>query len=304
MNAMKWLNLVSRILIAGIFIFSAIAKILEADAFEVYIYQLGILSFDWSAWLARLIIGTEMVLAIGFLTRAYFKIVWSIALITLLLFSLFLLLKIMAGEDSNCFCFGELLSFTPMESLVKNLLLLILLVMIRKLSATQSQFVRIVFGVLSVLALAVPIILSPPDNLIPNRITPAEMDRQSLRTAFAENLIPRELAKGRKMICFYSTSCKFCQLSSSRISAAFRKYELSKDELYVLFLGNDKSAAIQFLENTEGLNSDYSFLPQAQFLDITKGRMPLLLMIDDGIVTRVWNYRQIDEQEIRDFFEN
>ena len=304
MNAMKWLNLVSRILIAGIFIFSAIAKILEADAFEVYIYQLGILSFDWSAWLARLIIGTEMVLAIGFLTRAYFKIVWSIALITLLLFSLFLLLKIIAGEDSNCFCFGELLSFTPMESLVKNLLLLILLVMIRKLSATQSQFVRIVFGVLSVLALVVPIILSPPDNLIPNRITPAEMDRQSLRTGFAENLIPRELAKGRKMICFYSTSCKFCQLSSSRISAAFRKYELSKDKLYVLFLGNDKSAAIQFLENTEGLNSDYSFLPQAQFLDITKGRMPLVVMIDDGVVTRVWNYRQIDEQEIRDFFEN
>lgn len=301
---MKWLNLVSRILIAGIFIFSATTKILSADSFEVYVYQIGIFSFDWSAWLARIIMGFEIVLALGFLTRAFFKTIWWLTLITLLSFSTFLLINVFIGEASNCYCFGEFLSLTPGESLVKNLFLLMLLFLIRKLPASNSPARKIIFVASSLLALATPIILSPPDNLIPSRITEAEMDRQSLSYAFSENLIPPKWAEGKKMICFYSTSCKFCQLSSSRISAAFRKYDLSKDELFVVFLGNDQSAILEFLETTEGLNSDYSFLHQAQFLDITKGRMPLVVMVDNGRVARVWNYRQIDEHEIRNFFKN
>lgn len=299
---MKWLNPVLRLVFAGIFIFSATAKLLAADSFEVYLYQLGIFSFDWSAWVARLLIGLELFIALGFLTRACFRTIWWIALVSLFFFSVFLLYGLILTDDTNCFCFGELLSMSPGESLIKNLVLFLLLFILRKTEGQRTRFSLGLFIVSAIISIAAPVIISPPDNLLPGRITPAEMDQAAFNEALEENLLPQELAEGKRLICFYSTSCKFCRLSSSRISASFRKYDLNDSAMFQVFLGHNEAAATAFLEETEGLQTDYTFMNQKDFLKITRGRLPLVVMTSDGRVKKAWNYRQFSEAQLIDYF--
>lgn len=74
--------------------------------------------------------------------------------------------------------------------------------------------------------------------------------------------------------------------------------------MHQVFLGQNESAVSTFLEDTEGVRSPYSFMNQRDFLKITRGRMPLIVMTVDGRVDQVWNYRQFDEEEMQKFFRN
>ena len=301
---MKWLTPALRILIALIFIISAIAKLLSADAFEVYLYQLGIFSFDWSAWLARLLISFELIIGIGFITRFRYQTIWWLAMLSLAIFSSYLMIRVFQGSVSDCFCFGELMSMTPRESLLKNLLLVLLMLLVRKTDSREIRLWRRVFISSAVVALVLPAIISPPDNLLPGRISLAEMDRQSLTGAFNSGTIPSELKQGKKLVCFYSTSCKFCQLSSSRVSSAFRRNELPVDRMHVIFLGSDTAAVVNFKLETNALDSRHSFISAQSFLSITKGRMPLIILMEDGEIKEVWNYRQFKEDDMVRFLES
>lgn len=288
-------------MLAGVFVFSAATKIQSADLFEVYIYQLGLFSFDWSAWTARLVIGAELVIAFGFLSKLYFKTIWQFAVLVLLIASGFLIYQITLGNVSNCFCFGELVSMSPSQSLLKNVAILALLLALRKVNPLQIRFSFILFVFSTLLAIATPVILSPPDNLIPSRISAAEMDAEAMKKAFSEHLLPEELLHGNKLICFYSTSCRYCQLSSTRMSAAFSRYDLNRDILHTVFLLNSEQAIDDFLDQTRGIESSRSVMNSSNFLGITKGRMPLIMLMSDGKVEKVWNYRQIDEDVLVNF---
>ena len=158
------------------------------------------------------------------------------------------------------------------------------------------------FVLSGLVALVAPVVVSPPDNLLPGRVTEAEMDQKAFSNAMKGNLMPANLASGKKLICFYSTACKFCRFSSGRVSATFRNHALDESAMFLVFLGNNPNAVLTFLEETDALDSDYSFMNQRDFLDITRGRVPLMVMTDNGRIVQVWNYRQFNEDEILSFF--
>lgn len=294
-------RIILRVLIALVFIFSATAKLLVIDEFEVYLYQLGMVGFDWSAWIARLVISAEFIVSLGFLTKWFFPVICRITFLTILIFSTFLLYQIFFGTSSNCFCFGELVSMSPLQSLFKNLILIALMLPLRNEASYHFNYSGIVFLIGSIAALTIPVIISPPDNLLPGRITQAEVDQSALDQVVAEKKLPMEILQGRKIIGFYSTSCRFCQLSSTRLSAAFKYHQLDPNLMHIVFLDRSEARVLEFIEQTDALFTSRSFLSSADFLHITKGRMPLIMLLEDGKLETGWNYRQIDEARLVEF---
>jgi carboxynorspermidine decarboxylase len=58
----------------------------------------------------------------------------------------------------------------------------------------------------------------------------------------------------------------------------------------------------RFYERTLSPSFPHSTLPIKEFLMLTHGEMPVVLLVDGDSVVQEYNYRTIDEREIRNFF--
>ncbi|MEB3800894.1 protein tlpB [Flavobacterium columnare] len=131
----KNLTILFRIIIALLFIISAIAKMYPSPYFAIstfevkQLYPLGF-SESIAPWFSRILIGIEMALGILILQNNYLKKIIIPATITLLIvFVIHLSYEtfINGGNSGNCGCFGELIPMTPIEAIIKNVVAIILL---------------------------------------------------------------------------------------------------------------------------------------------------------------------------------
>lgn len=83
-----------------------------------------------------------------------------------------------------------------------------------------------------------------------------------------------------------------------------KKAEIDPSKLNIVFWGDSTVQAQQFFEDTHSPALNYVPLETKSYLDITKGRMPLILLINDGVVEHKMNYRTIDEELIVEFLQS
>jgi len=297
----KLLLPVLRIIAGLVFVASGILKLLSIDVFELYIFGMGRFGFNTSAILARLIISGELLLGYLLLTGIYFKRTNTIAIVVILVFSGFLLLRIFSDHnDENCNCFGELIKMNPTESLIKNVLLLILFLVLRKHEGLHMRFQQSVFIFLCAFAIALPAILSPPDFLMRWDTPQQEFANTSEKLTINKQLQTLNIAEGKKIVCFFSVTCPYCELASKKISVIAEKNELQNAIIYI-FAGN-KEDLPEFWKRGGSKEYLYDFIPVRQFFDIAGPVVPSVFLTDNGIIRQQYNYRNIDEKEIKDFF--
>lgn len=125
-----------RILIAFLFIVSAIAKMYPSPYFAIstfevkQLYPLGF-SESIAPWFSRILIGIELALGILILQNNYLRKL--IIPVTILLLAVFVshlsyVTFLSGGNTGNCGCFGELIPMTPIEAIIKNIIAIFLLV--------------------------------------------------------------------------------------------------------------------------------------------------------------------------------
>ena len=125
--------------IGSVFIIAAILKLISVDEFEIYIYSFDIFSFLLTTFVSRFIIIGEFVLGLFLILKINYKITWRFAFISLILFTLFLIYVAIFRNDDNCHCFGELVELSPLESIVKNLILIFLLFLSQQPKANSQS---------------------------------------------------------------------------------------------------------------------------------------------------------------------
>lgn len=132
------------ILIGSVFIIAAILKLISIDEFEIYIYSFDIFSFLLTTFVSRIIIIGEFILGLFLILKINYKLTWRLTFISLILFTLFLIYVAIFRQDANCHCFGELVELSPLESIVKNVVMMILLLVAKtqssKFKAQSSKF--------------------------------------------------------------------------------------------------------------------------------------------------------------------
>jgi hypothetical protein len=118
-----------RILVAFLFIISAIAKMYPSPYFAIstfevkQLYTLGF-SETIAPFFSRTLIGIEMALGLLLLQNNYLKkfvIPITILLLVVFIGHLMYVTYLSGGNSGNCGCFGELIPMTPIEAIVKNI---------------------------------------------------------------------------------------------------------------------------------------------------------------------------------------
>ena len=299
----KRINLTKSILrwLMGIvFIVSAILKLISVDHFDLYIYSFGIFNFTWVSFLSRVLISFELLLGLLLITRLFYRKVWYLTLLTMIGFTLFLIYTAIFRNDSNCHCFGTLVEFNPVESIIKNLILIALLFVIYKQKELTIKRKGLITGIVSIVTFAAIFIISPPDSLFNALYHPKEqINNEALELVLQDSLLV-EISnfKENQIVAIFIPGCEFCQLSMQRLASIFERHQLDPNLLKIIIVGNSKG--VEFFQKETQIDS-YPILHYPDPILMIKainGKFPTMLFMEGKSVYKTVNYRGIDEKLI------
>ena len=314
--------------IGSVFIIAAILKLIAIDEFEIYIYSFDVLSFLLTTFVSRIIIIGEFVLGLFLILKINYRFVWKISLVILILFTLFLTYAAIFRQDSNCHCFGEFVELNPLESIVKNLILILLLLLSQRSALPElvEGKVRCFYGlnnrkvqqstakVLVVLLTCslVVFIISPPDSIYKMIYsTDKEVSSIDLYESFDEvvkiDFTKDEIAfdsistfnvKEKQLIAVVSSGCKYCKLGMKKLSLTMKNEGIFPDDVDVFIWGSPEGI-IDFRSETMTEDIDYWHIMPAKAIEITYGRFPIFIMMENKNIIKVGDFRDLDDAFVR-----
>ncbi len=276
------------------------------EGFELYIFSFGFAGFDICSIAARLIVIVELLLGIGLMLNLFYKQVKWLTALSLTGFSLFLLWRAVLGDTESCHCMGDIVDMNPVQSLLKNLGLGLLLAFAWKSSGRVIPRQGLVSSLLAAAASVTVFAVNPPDIYF--RLGSHPDSHDLVAGEFRPVADTLGWSEGRRIICFYSGSCEYCARCASKMAGIIRRHSIPSDSVHVLFMqthvNQDSVATAFFREHGEGLALPYSYVHPYSFIPLTNGSMPLVILFKDGELVKEYDYITIDEDEIASFFEN
>ena len=275
-------RIVLRVVIGAVFCLSALSKLVAIDQFELYVYSYGWLSLSASYMVARLCIGVELVVALMMWAGWYQRLTRLATLLMLVFFSLVLCYAALVGRDDSCQCFGQLVEMDPGESLLKNaVLIVIVLLFVPKGDRPRKRWGKAAAVALGVLLLVVPFVVSIPDNwgFGPHR---ERLGEEALAEAVSEGgkLAQMGIGHERRMVAFVTPNCPYCKLAREKLGSMAKRHDI----------GEEKIVYVQPSDIGDSL-----------FIAITYGARPLILLMDGSEVKSTYHLRNVDEEEVSEF---
>ncbi len=293
--------------VGSVFIIAAILKLISIDEFEIYIYSFDIFSFLLTTFVSRILIIAEMVLGLFLIFKINYKITRRVTIISLILFTLFLIYVAIFRNDDNCHCFGELIELSPLESIVKNLILIVLLLLCRrtKFKAQSSKF-KVLVVLLS--CCLVVFILTPPDSIYKMIYsTEKEVSTIDLYESFEEvvkidfteegvefDTITNFKEREKQLIAVVSAGCKYCKLGLKKLSLMLRNEDIPIEDINVFIWGSPEGI-IDFREETMTEDFTYWHIMPNRAIDVTYGRFPIFIMIKEKDIIKTGDFRDLDD---------
>lgn len=299
LNSLNIIKLIIRLLLGVFFISTAVLKLLSIDSFEVYIYSFGIVNYITVTFLSRLLISIELLIGISLIFKIYFRQIWWLTMLMMAGFTIFLIYAAIFRNDSNCHCFGSLIELDPSQSIIKNIITIVLLLFIRKEQSHDYKPLmrKWLIGISIAVSIIIPFVLVPMD-VIYNKI---HSEKENINTvAFYESLSDstyHDLQQGRYLINYALAGCKFCRLGAEKVTMMIDRHGISHDRLK-FFVGGSDEAISRFIEVSKTSDYLHWMIPAPEFMAITFGRFPLYVFIEDGKVVKAGDFRMIDDKVI------
>lgn len=283
--AIRIARLSLRVIVGVVFLVSALAKLAAIDHFELYVYSYGFFPLSVCYVLARLCIAGELFLGLVTLVGWFPRTMRLLTVLTLLFFSMFLCYALLSGRNESCQCFGQWLEMNPVQSLLKNAVLLVLVLLYYRLYG-GDRFAKKRWKVIVGLAIAIsvtvtPFVVSVPDSWLfgPQK---EPYGQEALNDAMSEEgvLSAMGVGEGRRLVAFVTPRCPYCQLAREKVGSIARRHEIEEEQ-------------IVFIEPSD--------ISDSLFLAITYGARPLLMLVDGNEVKSTYHLRNIDEDEVAEF---
>ena len=204
----KYLPQTIKVIIAFLFLLSAVAKLYPSPYFAITTFeftQLFPMGFTekTAAYFSRILIGVEFALGILILQNHFLKkLVLPAIFLMLLVFTIHLsyITFTTGGNTGNCGCFGSLLPMTPLEAIAKNIIAMLLIVVLYKnlptAAALKHNFwilTTTFFGCILVLFMLAPINRQTTSNFTTSKIQETQIDSVvSPISAKIDNLAPAQ----------------------------------------------------------------------------------------------------------------
>ena len=307
--------------IGSVFIIAAILKLISIDEFEIYIYSFNILSFLLTTFVSRIIIAAEFALGLLLILNRNCKFIRRVTLIVLASFTLFLIYAAIFRHDSNCHCFGELIQLNPIQSIIKNLILIVFLIIGQQTTDNRQQSmvnsqqsmvrvrVRVRVKLLLVLLSCslLVFIVSPPDSIY-KMIYSTEKEVSSIdlyasldevvKIDFKEDEIALDsisafdMNEEMQLIAIVSSGCKYCRLGLKKLSLIMKNEGISPDNVDI-FIWGSPDGIMDFRAETMTEDFDYWHIMPNNAIKITYGRFPIFIWIKEKEIVKIGDFRDI-----------
>ena len=291
---------VLKVLLGLVFIVSAVLKLIDMDSFEIYIYSYHFFSLNASFIVARLAIILELVLGICLVSHTLHKMYWWGSMAMLGGYTLLLIYALTLGRTDSCHCFGDFLQLDPKQSLIKNAVLMLFFLLIYRMESWKTPF-RWLILCLTVMASTIAVfVISPPDNLTSNA-DPEQNLQVELFDAMLDDapLDSLNLHMGKQVVCFFSTSCDYCQMAAHKLSLMQQFYGFPKENITYLFMGNEEGVASFYEQSESAWYRDMLYPDVARLLKAINGNFPVIVFLEDGEVVHEYGFRNMNEAEIK-----
>lgn len=302
--------IVLSILLGAVFLLSAYTKLYPIEPFEYTFVDLGFINWEMAPFAARLMIALEFIIGV-FLIFNFNpkKFTYKLAITTLVIFCIYLtLLIVLVGDKGNCGCFGEIIKMTPLQALIKNIVMLVLLFLLykfyagwqlsKKLNIVISAFLIITFTLLPFILN--PVILDYSEAYLNKPETDYKLELDSLYKDATLHVPPKTLSEGKHVIAFMSLSCQHCRTAAKKI----RIMKERNPDLPFYFVLNGKDEKLEnFFTDTGTKNIPHCILNGKNFVYLAGTQMPTIYLIDNGIVKFNINYFDLNQQEIEKWLE-
>lgn len=308
---MKNIVLVSCSFLLGItFLFSAYTKLYPIELFEYTIVETGIFSWNSIPFVSRLLIGIEFLLGSLLLLNLYFSkketLIFT-ALLLLFFTGYLIILLVKEGNEGNCGCFGDTLKLTPLESIFKNILSLLLVYLLYKFhTGIKLRFQKWLLAALLIASLVAPYIFTPINMMVREQSKEEtlnyDLDLSALYDSSRTDKPSFDLMQGKRIIAFLSLTCPHCKLG------AFKLHLMHKDnpQLPIYFILNgDEEKLPAFFEESKAADMPYSFMTEKEgFVKCAGVRLPAILWVNNGRVIKKVKYKYLNQSEIESWLSN
>jgi uncharacterized membrane protein YphA (DoxX/SURF4 family) len=290
---MKIITSILRIFLGLTFIASAVLKLFPIEAFDARILETApFLGWTFSMIIARVIIACELVLGIFIVARLWLRcVVYPLTLVMLGVFTCILIYSLIRfGDEPNCGCFGELVPFSNMESLLKNILFIVITVFLYY--QAKNHTLKYWWIGVSVLAASVFTIF------MLHRI-PLYLDEIELKEPFASEYvnsgsfqIEGEDLYQKHLVVFLSCTCPKCKDMVRNMETINRIYPMQN---VYYFLYEDSLATTSHLFANKEISFPFKVVPRDTFFTyIPAPYLPLIGLVDSGKYTRIWTGANFD----------
>ncbi len=292
-----------------VFIYSGFVKLLPAiEPFEFTFVDLGLGGWRLAPFIARFMIGLEFLIGFLLITGLYMRFTIKLTVGSLIVFCIYLLFIIIkSGNNGNCGCFGTAITMTPLEALIKNVVMLAVCFLLYKYydGFNFGKIGKWLFGALFITAFAMPHILNYVDFNYSEAYLSKKEDQFTLELdsvyKFAKiHTPPKTLSKGKHIISFMSLTCPHCRIAAKKLRLIKEK---NPNISMYLVLNGDYNKIQPFFTETKATNIDYCILNGRSFVYLGGLELPAIYMVNNSIVEHWVNYMELDQAEIENWLD-
>jgi len=307
--ALKIVLILLSVALGLVFIYSGYTKLDPViETFEFTFVDIGIGNWYTAPVIARVLIGLEFF--IGFLLIINYnlkKFTLPLTIGLLVFFCVYLILQIaLTGNNGNCGCFGEHIKMTPLQAIIKNIVMIVVAVPIylfwQGWKVKYNKLFSAFFGLTAVL---LPFLLNPVDyayssNNLEEKINyPLDLnliynpeDTSKIETP------KKELRSGKHVLAFLSLKCPHCRIAAKK----FRLINKNNPELPIYFvLNGDKKDLKDFYDDTKTEKIPASFVLGKAFVNLAGTNLPRIYYIDNSIVIKKVDYYELNQYKMEDW---
>lgn len=282
---MKIVNLILRVIVGLVFILSGLAKLFPIEPFEIIFVDLGISNWLFAPFIARFIIAFEIFLGLSILFNVWIKnIIYYTTQGSLILFTIYLIyLLISKGNSVDCGCFGSYLSLTPIESIIKNIVLIVMLLIIKR----NYHSYGLVWLPILFLAIAFT------TTFLLNRVGLQNAQGIELNEKIDYSGLPPlyktnqkiDFTKGEKIVAFLSYGCQHCESAAHKLH--YLKTQNDFSNFYIVFASKHEKNIQPFLDKTK-LDYPMIWINSDDFFKYSGGKLPSFVYLEDGVLKKKW----------------
>ncbi len=304
------------VLLGAVFIISGYTKVgapapfsSPIEPFEYTFVDLGFINWQVAPFIARLMIAAEFLIGILLILHLNLRrITYKLAIGILILFSIYLiLLMVIVGNKGNCGCFGTYFQMTPLQALIKNIIMVALCLVLYKyhegwqLSKKYRYLILLPYAT----SLAMPFILNPIELDYseaylnkPESNYKIELDTLYKNASLA--IPPKTLSQGKHIIAFMSLTCPHCRIAAKKMRIIHER----NPEIPFYFVLNGKDEKLQtFFDDTHTENIPHCMLRGRSFVYLAGTSMPSIYLVNNSVVEHEVNYLDLDQTEVEKWLE-